>query len=760
MQFKDYSSDNESEKFKEGNQLDNLFLNFAFQRDFYRGRLGSLNMEINLNEYNLNYFENKSAKISYPFNRSSGNENNSSIYYNTKNKLQLNVPKTDLELLVEYNAEKILDIDNDIYFKSTSKIKTDIEELEGIIKSLGDYKKNTTEHYHLFKPGKFSFMGDYTKFTYKMPLEDGSYITDNEKIASALSYKDKFTFYLERETKNYTDLRDNTDKKSYKLGFIDIFGNPVKKDLKDFTISGIGEYTKETYKGREYSLKSVWGKLEYEKYIHNIKNKIEYRESGDKYSNDTNKGYFYNFDYTNSAKDLSYYFRADYSSEKVNVNSFEDKSLSLSEINSVLSNTLIGSGSIVIQNNGNQNIILDITNIKVDGDLLTNPALLLNPGESYKIGFTKSVSGSIILSSGDVNELEFFLSRTSSGNYNREASAYRAGYYLKMFETFKSKLDLTYSVTKFDEKDDPENNINNDNEYRFYVDKSFEIRPFILIFDKQFRYSKNNFTEDNYDEYFILSKDGFYTLNSKFYMESSYSKLKGDGYDEKTNRYFLLFIEKTAPDLRLAFFPKIEREKEENNYTKKKDSYEFIFNYKVSGLRGYYEKEDTDYVSTGLKKSEIRTVDYQINLSNFQADLRYRFYVTEDTIEQYSANLKFLKYKVYPVVSPYVIFEIGYERSRDNSVGHFETDEYINSKITYTPTTRLEAVFSFEKQIDKKLQAKGIDYELVLKYRTRVFNMSLGYRKNETIEDGKRRREDVVYFQILKSFDFLYRTGK
>ncbi|UOD34579.1 hypothetical protein DSN97_10575 [Deferribacteraceae bacterium V6Fe1] len=753
LQLQQYGySDNQTQK-TESNQLDNLFLETSFNRDFYGRRLGSIDLDAKVNKYDLGFY-NDDMRIRTPFYKS---DSESDTFYNVKSKLRFNIPKYKVSMSFEHYANKETKIDNDLYFNSLSKINADVSELEGIIKSLGDYQKSSTTNYYFFKPGNLTLMSNYTVYDYKNTTDNASYLKNETNLSTGAGIKNIFDIYYESNKKDYVYSSDNEEKDVYKLGFVDVFGNSVNYKLGNFKIGGYGEKIKEFYKGGYYKSRHLFADLGYEKGVNSLKNNFSYKYDEGKYTNDIKEGYFYDFAYNYNTVDLPAYIKVSVGKEKVYLSDI-DNTYNYSEISNLLSSGLKGSGSILISNTGNGSVTIDLTGINIDGSNAVLGQIVLNSGGQYTISFGSTIDGVINVNSGDANDLEFSINNLSLGSYERKIVGGSTGYFLNWSEYFKNRMDINYISYNYTVTDDPRGNLDYNDEYIFSAEDRFEIRPYIYIFDKTLRYSHNDYDNEFYDELLFESKDGYYTLNKKFYINSKYQTRNGNGYEKRDKYEFMLYSEVLGKNGKFSFFPLYSKEKEENNYTKTLNSIELLLNYKVNSLRAFYSKEIYEYTNSSEKtKNTIRDLNYQLNARNIIGELKYRAYDYEQSVETYSANIKLIKYKYFPTVSPYLIAEFGFERDRDDSLGSFKNDDYFKFKLTYQPTTRLESIFSYEKELDKSSN-KGDDYEFIAKYYTRVFRLAIGYRKNITVENDIRRTEDVVYFKISKNFDYYYKS--
>jgi hypothetical protein len=753
LQLQQYGfSDNQTKK-TESNQLDNLFLETSFNRDFYGRRLGSIDLDAKVNRYDLGFY-NDNMKISTPFYKS---DSESDTFYNVRSKLRFNIPKYKISMSFEHYANKETDIDNDIYFNSLSKIKSDVSELEGIIKSLGDYQKSSTTNYYFFKPGSLTLMSNYTVYDYKNTTDNASYLKNETNLSTGAGIKNIFSLYYESNKKDYVDSLDNEEEDVYKLGFVDVFGNSVKYKLGDFKVGGYGEKIKEFYKGAYYESRHLFADFDYEKGVNSLKNNFSYKYDEGKYTNDIKKGYFYDFAYNYDTIDLPFYIKFSIGKEKVDLNDINN-TYNYIGITNLLSGGLKGSGSLLILNTGNSSITIDLTGINIDGSNAGLGLIVLSSGGQYTINFGTSVDGIINIISGDSNDLEFSVNNLNYGSYEKKIIGGSTGYFLNTSEYFKNRFDINYLSYNYTITDDPRGNLDYNDEYIFSAEDRFEIRPYVYIFDKTLRYSHNDYDNEFYDEIFFESKDGYYTLDKKLYLNSKYQTRNGNGYDKRDKYEFMLYSEILGKKGKLSFFPLYSKETEKNNYTKSLNSIELLINYKINNFRAFYSKEIYEYAnSTEKTKNTIRDFNYQINARNVIGELIYRAYDYEQKVETYNANIKLIKYKYFPTVSPYLIAEFGFERDRDDATGSFKNDDYFKFKLTYQPTSRLESIFSYEKELDKSSN-KGDDYEFIAKYYTRVFRLAIGYRKNITVENDMRRTEDVVYFKISKNFDYFYKS--
>ncbi|KAA0258925.1 hypothetical protein FHQ18_02975 [Deferribacter autotrophicus] len=758
-QFKSYfRSEENSSKYYEGSQVDNLFLNTDYKRDFLRGRLGSLRLNLNLDQYNMNYFENVKPKVSFPFTSNSDAKNTEDFDYSLNGKLNFRIPKKNIELFVEYSDSKVLDVDSEKYFNSLPKIKADISELEGINTSLNNYNRNKMQNYYFYKYGKINFMANYTEYSYKKILEtDSNYLTKEAHKKVGIDIKNLVGFNYKQEIKEFNLGEENSDKKIYTFGMVDSFGFPTLLKFKDLKIEGFGKITEEDYEGNKYNDRYYKVSTNITEGKHSVTGTYTYEYNEDKYINDINTTHNISGNYDYSSKDFDFYTNIIFTKENLKVTSIDEGIFSYNELNAILSNGIYGSGYILIKNTGSNTVTLDLSGVIIDGENSSLGIVLLNPVDTYLLNFNESIEGQLSIVTGDSNDLTLTVQRDAGYEYNKNKYEIRSGYYLKYFETIKSKLDIEYYKTEKDKVYDPSNRFKDEKESRFSLDKLFEIRPYNLIFDKEFRYERRDEYSSYTEKYHVISKDGYFTLNKKLYLESNYKKDRFGNSQDKVFYSFLLNMEKKDKNYKISFYPKKEYEKQKNIYKKNTTIYDLKIKYKYHNLMTYYKEEKTDYQGIITKVDREKRVNYQLNARNVLLDLKYRENDRDYKLQLYNANLKLIKYRSFPVVKPYAILELGFERERDNSIGEFKKDDYIIVKVSYTPTDRLTAIFAFEKQIDRE-KNKGLDYECAVSYKTRVFKMALGYRKNNTIMDGVRRVEHEVYFELRKNFGFYYGT--
>ncbi|AEI15624.1 hypothetical protein Flexsi_1995 [Flexistipes sinusarabici DSM 4947] len=756
-----------------GSQLDELFARLRYRRELMNERLGYLQLNTKITENNLNYFESQNPEFSVPFTSNDSAKNkDDALFYDVNPRAFIRIPTKKLRFGFDYSLNKSVDTDAGDHFDSLGKISNDIKELGGVTQSLGDYDETERQKYFLYRSGDLNVVAKYFGYNYDygydVEEEDENFLKSDVFAQAGTSYKRYAGIYYEKETSTFKDSKTDHDEYTVKAGTISAEGLEDELELGNLRFSAFGQKnvvdksSLESNDGSEYTNAEV--NLGYEKRIYDLNNRVYYDkdEQADTGELDETIGYVFSFD--SDALDLSYYLESEIYKERVEEHNLRENNISLSSFNSLIADGLNGTGTITITTDNNQ-IILDLTNLIVDDELLTNPNLIINPGESYQISFTESVSGSIALTVGDANDVSIDVQRDLQTAYDKIGTKSRAGYNFKELESFKNRFNIEYKTASHNYDPDKKFRVVEDDYTDLKLSQEFDIRPWFLILDKSASYRKYNeesstdtASDEWREEYLFKSKDGFYTKKNKFYLVSEIGSKYGQGYDTRNTKRFMLYAEKSTENMRLGFFPERKIEKEPDNYKKTTDSYELKFRLYQSNLRAEYEEEIKDYYNTAQKDEEriSKNLNYRLDLRNIRFNARYNSTKYVYTTEFYEANLVLVKRRSFPANVPYVKLELGFERDRNNKSGDFEKDDYVTGKITYTPTSRLEAIFSFEKQINAA-DDEGIDYEFIAKYSTNVFKLSLGYRRNETTENNNRRVEDVIYFEIRKSFGIGYR---
>ncbi|BAI80235.1 hypothetical protein DEFDS_0757 [Deferribacter desulfuricans SSM1] len=756
--FKSYSKseDNES-KLYEGGQIDRLFLTTKYKREFLRGRLGDLKFDLNLDKYHMNYFYNEKPSFSVPFSNNNG-DNTDKYNKSINGRLNLKFPKKQTEITLEYSEDKLFKTDSDVYFNSLSKIKTDIQELDGVVKSLDDYDKNKMQNYYFYKYGTINLMANYTEYKYYKGLEsDTNYLKIDTIKKAGVDIKNKVGFNFEQEIKKFNLGDDDSDKKTYLFGLVDAFGFPTLLKFGDLKFDGYAKHIDENFEGSNFNSKFYQLSTTYEKNQYTLFLSYNYEYNEDKYVNDIDKYNVGTIGLDYDSKDLTYYTEIKYKKGVITSNNLDNNSYSFNNFLAIISSGLNGSGSVIIKNSGTSSVVIDLSGLIVDGNNNFNNVLIL-PSDQLVISYSEYIKGNAVILSGDGDDLTVYITRDTGYKYRKNEYNIKSGYYLKYFETFKSRLDIDYYFSNYDVIYNPNNRYINEDENRFNLLKLFEIRPYNLIFDKQFEYKHLNENQDKSTNWGVISKDGYFSLNKKFYLISKYNKYNYDKSNDKEYYSFTLNLDLRGSDYNISFYPEKEYEKEFGVYKKYTTTYDLKVRYKKHNLSTYYSKEEKKYNNLSTYSEKEKRVYYIYSGENILFDVKYNENIYEYKLQLFNANLKLVKYRSFPVVRPYAIFEIGFERERDNAIGEYEKDDYVIVKLTYTPTDRLRAIFSFEKQIDRNMD-KGYDYECGVNYQTRVFKLALGYRKNITEIDEKRRVEHEVYFELRKNFDFYYGTG-
>ena len=766
------TSDNTSD-LDAGSQLDELFANLRYRRELMNERLGYLQLNTQITEYSLNYFESKKPELSIPFTSNDRAKNkDDALFYDVNPRAFIRIPAKKLRFGFDYSLNKSIDTDTGDYFSSLNKISDDVKELEDINQSLGDYDKTERQKYFLYRSGDLNVVAKYFGYNYDygydVEEEDENILKSEVFAQSGVSYKRYAGIYYEKEKSTFKDSKTDHDEYTVKVGTITAEGMEDELELGNFRFSAfadknvVNESSLESNEGSEYTNAEV--NFGYEKNIYDLNNRVYYEKDDQTETGELDERMGYVFSFESNALDLSYYLESEIYKERVEEHNLRENNISLSSFNSLIADGLNGTGTITITTDDDQ-IILDLTGLSVDDEFLTNPNLIIDPGESYQISFTESVSGSIVLAGGDVDDVSISAQRDLQTAYDNIGTKSKAGYNFKELESFKNRFDIEYETANHNYDPDKKYTVVEDDYTDLKLSQEFDIRPWFLIFDKWASYRKYNeesLTDTASDkwreEYLFTSRDGFYTEENKFYLVSEIGAKYGEGYDTRETKRFMLYTEKSTENMRLGFFPEREIEKEPDNYKQTTDSYELEFRLYQSNLRAEYEEEIKDYYDAVQKDEErvSKNLNYRLNLRNVRFNARYNSTKYEYTTESYEANLILVKQRSFPANVPYVILELGFERERNDKSGSFEKDDYVTGKITYTPTSRLEAIFSFEKQINAA-DDEGIDYEFIAKYATNVFKLSLGYRRNETTENNNRRVEDVIYFEIRKSFGIGYR---
>jgi len=766
------TSDNGSD-LDAGSQLDELFANLRYRRELMNERLGYLQLNTQITEYSLNYFESQKPELSVPFTSNDSAANNEdALFYDVNPRAFIRIPAKKMRFGFDYSLNKSIDTDTGDHFNSLNKISDNIKELEDITQSLGDYDKTERQKYFFYRSGDLNIVAKYFGYNYDYGYdveEEDDNILESEVFAqSGVSYKRNAGIYYEKEQSTFKDSKTDHDEYTVKVGTITAEGMEDELELGNLRFSAfaeknvLNESSLESNEGAEYTDAEV--NLGYEKNIYELNNRFYYEKDDQTETDELDERTGYVFSFDSDAQDLSYYLESEIYKERVEEHNFRENNISLSAFNSLIADGLNGTGTITITTDDDQ-IILDLTGLSVDDELLTNPNLIIDSGESYQVSFNESVSGSIVLIGGDADDVSISVQRDLQTAYDNIGTKSKAGYNFKELESFKNRFEIEYETTNHNYDPDKKYNVVEDDYTDLKLSQEFDIRPWFLIFDKWASYRKyeeNSLSDTKKDEwreeYLFTSKDGFYTEENKFYLVSEFGAKYGQGYDTRETKRFMLYTEKSTENMRLGFFPEREIEKEPGNYKQTTDSYELEFRLYQSNLRAEYEEEIKDYYDAAQKDEErvSKNLNYRLDLRNIRFNARYNSTEYEYTTESYEANLILLKRRSFPANVPYVTLELGFERERNDKSGNFEKDDYVTGKITYTPTSRLEAIFSFEKQINKA-DDEGIDYEFIAKYSTNVFKLSLGYRRNETTENNNRRVEDVIYFEIRKSFGAGYR---
>jgi len=765
------TSDNGSD-LDAGSQLDELFANLRYRRELMNERLGYLQLNTQITEYSLNYFESEKPELSVPLtSNDSAINKDDALFYDVNPKAFIRIPTKKLRFGFDYSLNKSIDTDTGDYFSSLNKIRDNIKELEDITQSLGDYDKTERQKYFFYRSGDLNIVAKYFGYNYDygydVEEEDDNILKSDVFAQAGASYKRYAGIYYEKETSTFKDSKTDHDEYTVKAGTITAEGLEDELELGNFRFSAFGqknvvnESSLKSNEGAEYTSAEV--NFGYEKNIYDLNNRVYYEKEDqtDTGELDERTGYVFSFD--SDALDLSYYLESEIYKERVEEHNFRENNISLSSFNTLIADGLNGTGTITITTDDDQ-IILDLTGLSVDDEFLTNPNLIIDPGETYQISFTESVSGSIVLTGGDADDVSISVQRDLQTAYDKIGTKSKAGYNFKELEYFKNRFEIEYETGNHNYDSDKKYNVVEDDYSDLKLSQKFDIRPWFLIFDKWASYRKyneknlSNSGKDKWrEEYLFTSKDGFYTKENKFYLVSEFGSKYGQGYDTRETKRFMLYTEKSTENMRLGFFPEREIEKEPNNYKQTTDSYEFEFRLYQSNLSVEYEEEIKDYYNTTQKddKRISKNLNYRLDLYNIKFNARYNSTKYEYTTEFYETNLVLVKRRSFPANIPYVTVELGFERERNDKSGDFENDDYLSGKIVYTPTSRLEAIFSFEKQINEA-DDEGIDYEFIAKYSTNVFKLSLGYRRNETTENNNRSVEDVIYFEIRKNFGIGY----
>lgn len=755
VDYKSYSRDADNIS-KQSQQLDKIYLQGEFARDLYFKRLGDIYLKFDLSKYKLSDYQGETKAINIPFFSKDNASKSDFFLHDITTKINLNIPKVDLKLLMEYSEETKFSVNDNEFFTKVGKTTDDIEELRGLHRSLNDRDWQRNQNYFLSRDGDVSFMANYSRYDYDKTFETVNYMTLEDVLKFGIDLKRIAGIYFEDNTKKFKNKSSDETLKKYKIGTIDYFGNDRVYKFNKFRIKTYYQSNINEYKSRKSDNKYGVFDLIYDiNDNRNIGIEYEYKDVYDKYTVDYEKYERVKGKYEYQSKDLSYYLFLSAAKQNNIYPSSENVIFTFDEINNLLSTEIKGKGKITIRTINSNLLSLNLT---LD-DVVFSQNILVSSSNDYVIEFNRNIKGSITIVSGDKNDLSFLLYREYGGIKDQKYSKAEVGYYFKKWEFFKSKLDLSYqyvdvlayetSVTYNDQK-----------EIMLY--KLFEIRPFNLIFDKSFKFANYKEGLDSYTDMVFNSSDGYFSKTLKFYLKSEYWKRNSKGvYDELEFWKESLILSYLTDIFELSLIPSYGVEDTKDVTHKNIFRFDSMVKYSSNRLTFQYQKEDN--LNFNDKKKEMylsKNLVYRYEYPNFSLNFEYLYNKSTFIYEIYSPSITYTIYKIFPRNDPYLIADIGAKFEKNQNFNLSNKDRYFFVKLTYKPTVRLESIFVYEKAIlDNKLwENKGDDYEFILSYKSKVFKLSLGYRNNKVIYNNERRDEDVVYFKIDKSFNYSARV--
>lgn len=747
-----YFKRDDNATYKDTQQLDRLYIAGELSRDFYLRRLGDLYIKFDLSKYNLNRLENKYFSPTIPF--LDNKENNDNYFlHNIKSKLSLNIPKVDLKILAEYEENTKFSVDNS-NFKKIGKITDDIEDLKGTIKSLDDRDLQRSQNYFIAREGKINTMINYNRYEYEKKFETSNYMKLEDIFKYGIDINKIAGILVEKNVKKFKNDEKNETIKKYKIGLIDYFGSETTYKLNKLNLKGYYSFVENEYK--ESIFKDRYGVLGTDYEIDSNRNlnlDYEYIYKKDKYTNELKESNLLKASYAFSSTDYSYYLKY----KKTNVESFyeniDNSSYTYDEANSVLSNTVEGPGKLIIKSVGNNLINLNMT---VDGTNI-NQNVSVTPSSSHTVIFERNITGSITNILGDKNDLTILIYIDRGYDKKQKKNRLEIGYYYKKLEYIRSKFDMAYEYVSVDKGNTSNNSYIYNDQQIFDLKKLFEIRPINFIFDKSFNYKKINEGPDKYTNIELSSSDGYFDKNFKFYLLSNYFDMDGEGVYDDIRRFdesivFDYFSESVSFFLK----PTIGSENAPGKSKKKLFYIDNKLRYFNNNLNINYKKENINKPLENDETNIYKNINYRLTLSNYSFNFDYVYNKTNNIFEEYSPSFTYIIYKIFPRNDPYLIIDFGLRFGKSEGTNYNNGERYYFAKTTYRPTSRLELILAYERaSLDNGNQKDiGNDYEFILRFKTKVFKLSIGYRNNNVLYNNQRRDENVVYLQIDKSFNY------
>jgi len=761
VNYKNYSNKDNSTSKDETSQIDSLYLKLNWKRDFYNKRLGEMNLNLDISNYRLNYF-NSNRSIDIPFLGSKGDINESKVIPNYGVNLHLNIPKTYFKVLLDISEKNELSINEKQYFTKIGKNTDDFEELKGLFYSLNDLDKSRAQNYLITRDSDLSLMFNYTQYNYDRKYETNNYMTDETYLKGGVNILKNFGIFAEKTTKTFKTGENNEEKRLYKIGSINYFGDEEKNRYKNTIYSGYYMFDEIDYKNEKF--KNINFKLDLNQILNkenDILLNIIRKNTHDKYTGDKDDLYEGKLTYRYDSRDLAFYTSALFHKSDYTIEQTDMIKYTFDDFNTSLNNTILGTGFISIKNISTGTITLNLANLEVDGSKPFGSINIIQGGE-YTIQFSSKVLGSIIILSGNKNDIEIYLKRDLNSGDKLNKYAFEAGYYYRKYDSFKSKFDIKYENTDVDIKENYLKSARDSNK-RVQLRKIFEIRPSELIFDKEFVYDYyREYKESSnwYKNFKFKSMDGIYKKMFKLYLKNEYVRSSGDEIYGSSNSWdkgiFLDYIDNeltTTVDL-----TKVD-ENRKSEYKKKTSKADIKMKYKRSNLKVSLNKEKVSHYSSKEDKNETRNINYNLDLNKYVLNFDYFYNNSGYIYEYYQPSLSYRIFKVFPSNEPYLIIELGSKLEKKGfSDGKEEREKYYYSKFKFTPTKRLDVNLIYEKSMDKD-STVGDDYEFLLNFKTKVFNFSLGYRYNNIIYENKRRNENVFYVKVDKSFNYSVKSN-